>query len=196
MKDIIFGVIGGLVGAAVWAGVTYITEYEVGWIAWGVGGLVGYCVAFGNRDRGRSATGAGVIAVVITVLSIAAGKYAAIDLMMPSDEELVEMFTEGFEDEEYVMSFVADEVVGEYLAAERSVEWPDGVDPGDVSSEADYPVAVWTEASQRWDAMSESERTTFREEREAESRANIEANLPEIRALVSRGGFFASFTLR
>ena len=194
MKDIIFGVVGGAVGAAIWAGVAYVTEYEIGWIAWGVGGLVGYCVAYGNRDGGRPPAAAGVIAVVITALSIAAGKYAAIQLMMPNDAELVEMFMQGFEDEEYVVSFVADEVVSEREAASVPVAWPEGVDPSTAQSEADYPGDVWAEASERWAAMGASDRASFQAEREAESRANIEASLPEIRAAISAGGFFASFT--
>lgn len=194
MKDIVFGVLGGLVGAAAWAGVAIVTGYEVGWIAWGIGALVGYSVALGNKDRSRSPTAAGVIAVAITALSISAGKYAAIQLTMPSDAELVEMFTQGFAEEEYVISFLADEVVGEYAAAERPVEWPADVDPAQASGQADYPADVWSEAASRWGAMSESEQASFREEREAESRANIEASLPEIRAAISAGGFFSSFT--
>ncbi|MEJ2510629.1 MAG: hypothetical protein P8Y72_03430 [Anaerolineales bacterium] len=38
---IIGGAIGGLLGAVVWAAVTYLTEYQIGWLALGVGYLVG-----------------------------------------------------------------------------------------------------------------------------------------------------------
>ena len=61
MKDVTFGLIGGAIGAAVWAGVVAVTQYEIGWIAWGVGGLVGYAVAAGNSDKHRSPTAAGYI---------------------------------------------------------------------------------------------------------------------------------------
>jgi uncharacterized tellurite resistance protein B-like protein len=193
VKDVVFGVLGGIVGAAVWAGVVYLTEYEIGWIAWGIGGLVGYCVAFGNQDRGRTPTAAGVIAVVITVLSIAGGKYAAIELMMPTDQELVDMFTEQFQEEGYVVSFVADAVLDEYEAGGQALVFPESADRMNPSGEGDYPVDVWAEASERWEAMTEAEQLTFRQDREAEARANIEASLPEIRAMISRGGFFASF---
>lgn len=47
MRDIAYGLVGGLVGAAGWAGVARLTGYEIGWFAWGVGGLVGYTVALG-----------------------------------------------------------------------------------------------------------------------------------------------------
>jgi uncharacterized tellurite resistance protein B-like protein len=45
MRDIAFGLAGGFAGAALWTGVFRLTGYETGWIAWGVGGLVGYTVA-------------------------------------------------------------------------------------------------------------------------------------------------------
>ncbi len=47
MKDIAYALAGGLVGAAAWAGVVHLTEHEIGWIAWGVGTLVGVAVALG-----------------------------------------------------------------------------------------------------------------------------------------------------
>ncbi len=141
MKDVAFGLVGGAVGAFVWAAVVYVTEYEIGWIALGVGGLVGFCVALGNKDRGRSPTAAGTLAVVITALSIVAGKYAAVEMLMPSDAELVGMFTERFDDEEYVVSFLADDVAGEFRSAGREMVWPQGVDPANASSQSDYPPA-------------------------------------------------------
>lgn len=193
MKDIVLGVLAGAIGATAWAGVVFVTDYEVGWIAWGVGALVGYGVALGNKDRGRSPTAAGVLAVGITVLAIAAGKYAAVQLMMPSDEELVAMFTTNFESEEFVMSFIADDVVDEHEAAGTRVEWPVGVDPENASAQADYPPGIWQEAAVRWDAMDDAQRRAFREEREAQSRANIEASLPEVRSYLTQEGFLGSF---
>lgn len=194
VKDVLFGVIGGVVGAVVWAGVAYFTEYEIGWIAWGIGGLVGYCVALANKERLRSPAQAGVIAVVITALSIAGGKYLAVELLVPSDDELVELFTQSFEDDEYVISYLADDVAAELEAAGRTVDWPEGVDPDNAATRAEYPADVWDEAVARWSGLSDAERTEFRETREAETRANVEANLPEIRAVMTRGGFAGSFT--
>ena len=40
-RGIIGGALGGLIGAVIWAGISYFTGYEIGWIAWGVGGMVG-----------------------------------------------------------------------------------------------------------------------------------------------------------
>ena len=41
---VIGGIFGGMVGVFIWVEVGYFTHYEVGWIAWGVGFLVGFGV--------------------------------------------------------------------------------------------------------------------------------------------------------
>ena len=120
-------------------------------------------------------------------------EYAAVEMLMPSDAELVGMFTERFDDEEYVVSFLADDVAGEFQSAGREMVWPQGVDPANASSQSDYPPAVWAEAGRRWSEWSDDERATFRRGKEAETRANVEASLPEIRAAISQGGFLGSF---
>ncbi|MEM7416685.1 MAG: TerB family tellurite resistance protein [Gemmatimonadota bacterium] len=194
MKDVLFGLAAGAVGAAVWAGVVAFANYEIGWIAWGVGGLVGYAVAFGNSDRQRSPTAAGALAVGITVLSIVAGKYAAVQLVMPDDQEIVDMFVGNLEDEELAITYVADDVVVEFRQDERDVAWPEGVDPTQASSQADYPADVWAVAEERWAGWTEAERSAFRDEVGEQIRTNVEASLPEIRAAMTGGGFMGSFS--
>lgn len=61
---------GAVAGALIWAAISYFTNYEVGWIAWGVGGLVGGAAVLAG---GRSQTVA-IAAAVLAVLGIAAGK--------------------------------------------------------------------------------------------------------------------------
>lgn len=194
MKDVLFGLAAGAVGAAVWAGVVAVFNYEIGWIAWGIGALVGYAVAFGNSDKQRSPATAGALAVGITVLSIVAGKYAAVQTMIPGDEEIVELFAADLDNDELVVSYVADDVVTEFRQADREVAWPDGVDPTQASSQFDYPEDVWTVAESRWAEWSPEEREAFRDELRENIRINVEANLPEIRAAMSGGGFAGSFS--
>ncbi len=45
----IYGLIAALVGAAVWACVTIATEYQIGWMAVGIGFLVGIAVRAGGK---------------------------------------------------------------------------------------------------------------------------------------------------
>jgi hypothetical protein len=193
MKDIGFGLLGGVLGAALWAGVTFVTEYEIGWIAWAVGGIVGYAVALGNAERLRAPTAAGALAVIITVVSIVAGKAMAVQMMIPSDAEIMEMFAIDFEDEEYVISYLADEVASEFVSEGRAVEWPEDVDPGSAAEASDYPADVWAEAVRRWDELGEEGQAEFRLAQEVQARANVEANLPAIREAMASGGFFGSF---
>lgn len=194
VNAVVGGLIGGAVGAFIWAAVVYFTEYEIGWIAWGVGGLVGYGVAAGNRGAARSSTAAGVLAVAISAVAILAGKYAGVQLVMPSDDEILAMATAGFEEEDYVISYVADDVAAEYEAAGLPVSWPSGVDPTNASASPDYPADVWAEAEARWAELTDEQRNVFRDQLEAEVRENIAGNLPQIRSAMAGGGFVGSFS--
>jgi hypothetical protein len=53
--NLLMGLIGGvlamLVGAIVWGTVTYFTEYQIGWMAIGVGFLVGIAIKFFGRGK-------------------------------------------------------------------------------------------------------------------------------------------------
>lgn len=45
------GVIAMLVGAIVWGAITYFTQYQIGWMAIGVGFLVGIAIRFFGRGK-------------------------------------------------------------------------------------------------------------------------------------------------
>lgn len=67
--------IGGGIGAIIWGAIAYYAHAEVGYVAWGVGGLVGFCVrmAADELDEGI----AGFIAAGGAVVSILVGKLLA-----------------------------------------------------------------------------------------------------------------------
>ena len=48
---LIGGVIAMLVGAIVWGAITYFTEYQIGWMAIGVGFLVGVAIRFFGKGK-------------------------------------------------------------------------------------------------------------------------------------------------
>ena len=54
-SNLIMGLIGGalavLVSAVIWGAVTYFTEYQIGWMAIGVGYLVGIAVKFFGKGK-------------------------------------------------------------------------------------------------------------------------------------------------
>lgn len=190
---VVGGLAGGALGAALWAVVAVLTNYEIGWIAWAIGGMVGFGVATGNRGGAYSPRTAGLLAVAITVLAIPVGKYAAIKMSFPTDDELVEALLQNVFHDEYVISHVADAVVEEFTADGRELDWPLGVDPATAASQGEYPADVWTEAEERWTDMSEEERASFRSDVEEATRANITRHLPEIRASIGEDAFIGSF---
>ena len=86
-------------GAAVWAGIAYFAGYEVGWVAWGIGALVGVAVRFASKpdvsytgDAAEDAIrelhaesdqiGPGSIAAAIAIVAVLVGKYLAVMLLL------------------------------------------------------------------------------------------------------------------
>jgi hypothetical protein len=53
--NLLMGLVGGavamLVGAVLWGAITYLTEYQIGWMAIGVGFLVGIAIKFFGRGK-------------------------------------------------------------------------------------------------------------------------------------------------
>ena len=67
--------VAGALGAAAWAGLSIFANFEVGYLAWGVGGLVGLAaVKFGGRG-----TPMAVAAAAISLLAIFGGKIIAME---------------------------------------------------------------------------------------------------------------------
>ncbi len=63
------------VGAVAWAALSIYLNYEYEFIAWVIGGLIGYATI----KVGGSGQSMGILAAIITVLSIFCGKYAAVE---------------------------------------------------------------------------------------------------------------------
>ena len=51
LMGLIGGVIAMLVSSVVWGAITYFTEYQIGWMAIGVGFLVGYAIQFFGHGK-------------------------------------------------------------------------------------------------------------------------------------------------
>jgi hypothetical protein len=72
---IIVGLIVAIVGGAIWGGVVIGTGYEIGYLAWGLGGLAGYGVVL--AARGQKGLVLQIIAVASSLVGILIGKYAS-----------------------------------------------------------------------------------------------------------------------
>lgn len=85
---------GAMLGAAVWAVITIVTGYEIVWIAWGVGFTSGFGMAIAhNLSDGIDDFFGGLIASIMAILGIVAGKFAVYLLIVMSEAE--EGFTFG-----------------------------------------------------------------------------------------------------
>ncbi len=216
---ILGGAIAGAIGAVIWAVVTHYSGYEIGWIAWGIGGLVGIGVRLGTAGSGG--IGHGGTAAIIALTAVLGGKWAAVRIevsafladddatvsaladivvaereeagtpvRMPSIEsveslramyprdvwgEAVRRWESMDPQQQDAMRAVpalanphiwlvtlSDAVVEEFESDGRDVDWPPGMDVDSAWREAHYPADVWAEAQTRWDAMSETDRETYK----------------------------------
>ncbi len=66
------GLVAAVVGGVVWGLIVKWTDYEVGFVAWGIGFLVGLAVVTAARTRGLVLQ---VVAVLCALLGILIGKY-------------------------------------------------------------------------------------------------------------------------
>lgn len=82
-KALAAGAGAALLGAAAWAGLVLATNFEIGYLAWGIGALVGFVM----MKSGGSGTPMGVAAAVLSVLSILGGKLAATEITIRREIE-------------------------------------------------------------------------------------------------------------
>ena len=68
---LIAGIVAALAGGAIWAAIVAVTNYEVGWVAWGVGALVGFAMSKATAARGRAL---GIAAAGLAAVGLIAGK--------------------------------------------------------------------------------------------------------------------------
>lgn len=185
VRWIISALIGAIIGAAIWAGITYFTNYEIGWIAWGIGLLVGIAVRMGAGNE--AGFGPGAVAAIFAVASILAGKYAAVHLLVNS--KLSEAPTVTFTETDEIVQ-LADEVASEWQESKKTMSWPPGQSVETAQAESDYPKDVWAEAKKRWDAIPA-------EEQQARIKA-AEEQFAELKGMLVDGvveqGFTSSFS--
>ena len=62
-----------IIGGAVWALIAILTEYEIGFVAWAIGGMAGYAVVFFAKSNVNMVHQ--VIAVIASLIGIILGKY-------------------------------------------------------------------------------------------------------------------------
>lgn len=221
------GLLGGCIGAVIWALVYHYADFESGWIAWGIGALAGVGVRIVTDEEHGLLPGS--VAVLAAVLALSMGKVGGLYLdlngkpdgqqraeltefttALVADQIVIDYLHEGkrldwpsgsnnpprirsdyptdvwleaagryrafspqqrdrFNDdpsllipEEFLLTYIADDVIKEWEEGGATVQWPNSIEPYSGSWSGDYPEDAWAEANSRWDDMSQSKRTRFR----------------------------------
>ncbi len=145
---ILGGSIGGLIGAVIWAVVTYYSGWEIGWIAWGIGGLVGVGVRLGTSGGGGITHGG--TAAIIALVAVLGGKWAAVRLELSAFRDT----------DDAPLGIIADTIVAERTEAGTRVPMPS--EEYAESLRETYPRDVWNEALRRWEAIDPQQQDAMR----------------------------------
>jgi hypothetical protein len=85
LGGVVAGAVAALVGAAIWAAVTVVTEFQIGWMAVGVGFLVGFAVRIAGKGIDRSFAVAGAL---LALLGCVLGNLFAICQVIATNEQM------------------------------------------------------------------------------------------------------------
>jgi hypothetical protein len=196
LKQIIAGVVAGVVGAAIWAAISFYANMEIGYIAWGIGILVGIAVA----ATGENSSLAGVTAVLITIVSLLGGKYAAVELAVQDMQaEMGDSLTDDFGadleiTDEGLQSFLAEKIAEKREADGEAIEWPEVADEEE-SAGAAFPEDIWAEAGKQLSKKTDDEKDSLREERKEQIKAWAENFGQALADAAREEGFIASFSM-
>lgn len=192
---LIGGLIGGLVGAAVWVAIGYYANAEVGYVAWGIGLLVGLGVRFAAASDGEEPSPVqGVLAAGIALVAILGAKYLVVDLLVNDvlDGDMA-LMADDVGANDMIVTY-ADVIVDEKVEAGEALKWPEGKSVEVAEAESDYPPGIWRQAEQRWNALGEEEQQAKIEQRKKELSEFGELLGDAFAREAKKQAFFASFT--
>lgn len=180
-KWVLGGLLGGAIGATIWAGIVYSTHVEIGWLAWGMGALVG----LGVRLAAGETVGPkpGLTAAVIAILTVYAAKFLTVYLIVSNLSTNVKI------DVESMTSDLADQICRERAAKGLRINWIPGMTLETATKQQDYPPDVWKEATARWTKLGLAEQ----QQRMATRKKEMEAAMGALRGEIRSEAFKRSF---
>ncbi len=181
------GLVGGGIGAVIWALVAWKLHSELGWIAWLVGVLAGGGVAL--VARGNTGMFTGIVAAVCALTCVGAGKYMAISMVV--DQLVAQLPVSGPLSDEDVQMHLAGQITDEWESAGKELKWPNGEPPEDVEGPDDLPPALWAETTARWKAATPQWQADYRSQAQTE----VAAELETLKQVVKEDAFKQSFGL-
>ncbi|MFN0012803.1 MAG: hypothetical protein ACKVS8_14305 [Phycisphaerales bacterium] len=181
------GLVGGGIGAAIWAVVAWKIHYEHGIIAWGVGVLAGAGVAL--VARGNTGMFTGIVAAVCALTSVGAGKYMAVSLAV--DQIVAQLPVSAPLTDEDLQMHLGAEIADEWESAGKELKWPKGEPPEDVEGPGDLPPDLWAETTTRWKAATPEWQADYR----SRTQTAVTAELETLKQTVKEDAFKGSFGL-
>jgi hypothetical protein len=79
------GVVAAVIGAVIWALITVATNYQIGWMAVGIGFLVGYAIRFFGKGVDQIF---GISGAVIALLGCVAGNFLTVLIVVAQQEHM------------------------------------------------------------------------------------------------------------
>ncbi|NIP78521.1 MAG: hypothetical protein GWM90_04690 [Gemmatimonadetes bacterium] len=149
------GLVAALLGGLAWAAIVLFTQYEIGWVAWGIGALVGVAMARTTQVRsGRLALAAAVLAF----LGLMAGKAFVVGGSAGSIAEELASNPDYLAGPVAWQMYNAGELDAETMTAIRATE-----QAGDTLSDALW-AGMLAQATTRLEGMTEADRRAVAEE--------------------------------
>ena len=164
------GLISGLIGAAIWAGLIYSTGFEIGYVAVLVGFLSGIGVRFG-ASQWDYGLGPGLAAVAVAIMALIAGKVAGYQLIIQRELGNMQVADTPVMHENFFIAALAEQVKAAapnaLAAGEPNLNGNAETDPEEFDPEKlplQYPPEIWNQAKARWDALTDEEKKTLQDE--------------------------------
>jgi len=198
LRALIGALVAGAIGAAVWGAISYYTNYEIGWIAWGIGALVGIGAYVGSGGQGGGTVG--VIAGIIAIASVIGGKYAVIEIVGNAEikkahAEVETRLGELFSDEKAFKIHMAHQLVEEATTAGKTLKWPEGKDDDEAENPEDFPAEIWKDVEARWKAMPTDVKRDYCQQTKEVANEQAHAVIDSVGASIKGKGFAASFSI-
>lgn len=186
VRGIIGAIIGGAIGAAIWAAISYFTHYEIRWIATGLGALTGFGMAIGARGEADDLHG--IVAVVIALAAIAAGKFAAVQFAVNAMTSTISQNI--VVTDEIAQCAIANQLLDQRTDGGSSLKWPNGKDADSAETINDYPDTIAKDAMARWNAMTPDAQDAYKQQTADYMKSQVQG----FSGVASQAGFLASFS--
>jgi hypothetical protein len=170
LRPILGGIIGGVVGVFIWVEVGYFTHLEVGWIAWGVGFLVGvgvrYAAYMGEQE---ASTALGFMSAGMAICCILIAKFLVFTLLIKDISSSFDNIAFNVNYDESAIAELANEIVTQKNKQGTEIKWPEGMTAEDASAKEDYPPQIWQEAEKKWNQLDPQEREKKKQDMKKET---------------------------